>query len=175
MCLFFRSACNYIKYFGGDENNNEEKEEEKEGTKNILHKTACDRVCLEKEKVSKMNFWRKEHFEYEYIFVYSKSNLVLTLVVYEKEMNKNPTFIWLNVWLEDEIDLVHVTHFNVRRKRKNNMKYNSADFVHSGGDSDHQEVILYKCCEWKYIRVIINWLKSRNIKSDQLCVRFRST
>ena len=33
MCLFFRSACNYIKYFGGDENNNEEKEEEKEGTK----------------------------------------------------------------------------------------------------------------------------------------------
>ena len=51
MCLFFRSACNYIKYFGGDENNNEEKEEEKEGTKNILHKTACDRVCLEKEKV----------------------------------------------------------------------------------------------------------------------------
>ena len=67
MCLFFRSACNYIKYFGGDENNNEEKEEEKEGTKNILHKTACDRVCLEKEKVSNMNFWRKEHFEYEYL------------------------------------------------------------------------------------------------------------
>ena len=51
MCLFFRSACNYIKYFGGDENNNEEKEEEKEGTKNILHKTACDRVCQQKEKV----------------------------------------------------------------------------------------------------------------------------
>ena len=29
------------------------------------------------------------------------------------------------------------------------MKYNSADFVHSGGDSDHQEVILYKCCVQK--------------------------
>ena len=30
----------------------EEKEEEKEGTKNILHKTACDRVCPSNEKVS---------------------------------------------------------------------------------------------------------------------------
>ena len=56
MCLFFRSACNYIKYFGGDENNNEEKEEEKEGTKNILHKTACDRVCPSNEKVSLIKF-----------------------------------------------------------------------------------------------------------------------
>lgn len=34
------------------------------------------------------------------------------------------------------------------------MKYNSADFVHSGGDSDHQEVILYKCCVQKDTWVI---------------------
>ena len=53
------------------------------------------------------------------------------------------------------------------------MKYNSADFVHSGGDSDHQEVILYKCCVQKDTWVIEYWLRKYIIKSDQFCVRFR--
>ena len=44
------------------------------------------------------------------------------------------------------------------------MKYNSADFVHSGGDSDHQEVILYKCCVWNFIWVIVSWLKVKILK-----------
>ena len=51
------SVARATSYFGGDENNKEEKEEEKEGTKNIVHKTACDRVCLSNEKVSGKRFW----------------------------------------------------------------------------------------------------------------------
>ena len=61
------------------------------------------------------------------------------------------------------------TLFNVRRRRrKSNIKSNSADFVHSGGDSDHQEVILYVV----FKEYLSDYKLEENIfyTSDQICV-----